>query len=375
MAVEIREIRLGENLGPFLDVVDFVYRSDPNYVRSLDFDLKERLSPKNPFFEHAEGTVFTAYRNGVCVGRVTAQIDHEHLAKHADNTGFFGFLDTINDQEVASALLASARTWLRNRGMKRIRGPLSLSTNEEVGCLVEGFDTPPMMMMPHHRRYQGELIEGAGLARAKTLYAWRYEVGALKPRVAKALEEVSAMSEVSIREVRRSQFEADTRTIMEIFNDAWSDNWGHVAATPSELKKIARDLWLVANPELALIASINGEPAAVAVAVPNINEVIADFNGKLLPLGLPKLLYRLKVQQPKTARLWFLGIRKQYRNNRRYAGLSAALYAKLNAAGKRLGIQWGELSWTDEDNGPVNAAIKMMGGTIYKKYAVYEAEL
>ena len=159
MAVEIRETKIGGKLNDFLNVVDYIYRGDPNYVRPLDMETKDRLSPKNPFFEHADGVIFTAYRNGWCVGRVTAQVDREHLARYNDDVGSFGFLDTIDDEDVAKALLDAASNWLRARGMKRIRGPLSLSVNEEIGCLVDGFDTPPMIMMPHHRSYQGGLIE------------------------------------------------------------------------------------------------------------------------------------------------------------------------------------------------------------------------
>jgi hypothetical protein len=162
MAIEIREIQLGGRVQPFLDVVDYVYRSDPNYVRPLDLDMKQRLSRKNPFFEHAEGVLFTAYRNGWCVGRASAQIDREHLARHKDGAGFFGFFDTIEDQEVSGRLLQAAAEWLRARGMKRMRGPLSFGINEELGCLVEGFDTPPMILMQHHLPYQGGLIEKAG---------------------------------------------------------------------------------------------------------------------------------------------------------------------------------------------------------------------
>ncbi|HWP07385.1 MAG TPA: hypothetical protein VNN72_16655, partial [Polyangiaceae bacterium] len=177
MSVEIREIPLGGKLEPFLDVVNYIYRDDPNYVRPLDMDMKQRLSRKNPLFEHAEGTLFTAHRNGYCVGRISAQIDRDHIARHKDDAGFFGFLDTIDDEEVASALLEAAAGWLRERGMKRMRGPISMSINEELGCLVEGFDTPPMILMQHHRPYQGGLIEKAGLAKLKDVYAWRYTVG------------------------------------------------------------------------------------------------------------------------------------------------------------------------------------------------------
>lgn len=374
MSVEIREVPLGGKLHDFLNVVDYIYRQDLHYVRPLDFELKDRLSPKNPLFEHAEGTIFTAHRNNFCVGRITVQIDQEHLARHRDDAGFFGFFDTIDDPEVARALLDRARRWLADRGMKRIRGPM-LSVNDEIGCLVEGFESPPMLMMPHHRPYQGPLIEKAGLSRIKTLYAWRYEVGNVKRRVQQARDDILAMPEVSCRNVNMNNLEGDTRIMMDIYNDAWSEHWGFVPLTNNQRTKMAKDLRLIVRPELTQLAFIHGEPAGVAVAIPNLNEVIRDFRGKLFPMGLPKLIYRLKIQRPETARLWFLGIRKKFRVDRRYAGLSACLYAQLNEAGQRLGVRWGELSWTDEANGPVNTAIKMMGGRIYKKYALYEREV
>ncbi len=375
MPLEIKETPIGGKLNDFLNVVDQVYRGDPNYVRPLDMEMKDRLSLKNPFFEHAEGVIFTAHRNGSCVGRVTAQVDREHLARYKDDVGGFGFLDTIDDPEVTKALLEAASKWLRARGMKRIRGPLSLSLNEEMGCLVDGFDTPPMIMMPHHRAYQGALIEQAGFTKLKDAYAWRYHVGEVPPRVRKAHDDIEAMPEVKSRHVDMRNLDADLRVIMDVYNDAWNDNWGFVAQTERELSKMGADLKLIAFPELSYITEIDGVPAAVALALPNLNELIADMKGKLGPLGLPKLLWRLKVVGPHTARLIILGIRKKYRGNRKYAALSAYLYAKMNAAGKRLGLEGGELSWTLEDNAPVNTGIKLMGGKIYKTYRLYEKSL
>lgn len=375
MALEIRETPIGGKLDEFVNVVDYIYRGDPNYVRPLDKEMKDRLSPRNPFFEHAEGVIFTAHRNGWCVGRVTAQIDREHLARYADDVGFFGFLDTVDDEEVAKRLLEAACAWLRARGMKRVRGPLSLSINEEMGCLIEGFDTPPMVMMPHHRPYQAGLIEKGGFEKVKDAFAWRYVVGDVPSRVRKVHDEVGALPEVKSRHVDMKNLDADLRIIMDVFNDAWSENWGFVPLTEREVSKLAADLKLFAIPELTCIAEVDGEPAAVALALPNLNELIADMKGKLLPLGLPKLLWRLKVVGPRTARLVILGIRKKYRNQRKYAGLSLYIYAELNAVGKRLGLDWGELSWTLEDNAPVNTAIKLMGGKIYKKYRIFEKSL
>jgi hypothetical protein len=374
MAVEIRETKIGGKLNDFLNVVDYIYRGDPNYVRPLDMETKDRLSPKNPFFEHAEGAVFTAYRNGWCVGRVTAQVDREHLARYHDDVGSFGFIDTIDDEEVAKALLDAAGNWLRARGMKRIRGPLSLSVNEEIGCLVDGFDMPPMIMMPHHRAYQGGLIEKAGFSKLKDAFAWRYQVGDLPPRARRAHDEIEAMPEIKSRHVDMKNLDADLRIIMDVYNDAWSDNWGFVPMTERELSKMAADLKLIAVPELSYITEIDGEPAAVALALPNLNELIADMKGKLV-MNLPKLLWRLKVVGPHSARLIILGIRKKYRNQRKYAAISAYLYAKMNAAGKRLGLSWGELSWTLEDNAAVSAGIKLMGGKVYKTYRIFEKAL
>ncbi|MCK6534316.1 MAG: hypothetical protein L6Q84_15185 [Polyangiaceae bacterium] len=375
MSVEVSETPIGGKLKDFLDVVDYVYRDDPNYVRPLDFDLEQRLSKKNPFFEHAEATTFTAYKNGWCVGRISAQVDRAHLERYKDDVGFFGFLDTVDDPEVAKALLDAAAKWLARRGMKQMRGPMSLNINEEIGCLVDGFDTPPMILMPHHRTYQGGLIEQAGLAKIKDLYAWRYTVGDVPKRAEKAMADVDGMPEVKLRHVDKSHVERDVRIIMDVFNDAWSDNWGFVPLTETELTKMASELKPILIPELTYIADIDGEPAAVALALPNINELIGDLHGKLFPLGLPKLLYRLKVKGPKSARLIILGIRKKYRGVKKYGALSICLYAKMHRSAEKVGVRWGELSWTLEDNAAVNVGIKFMGGEIYKKYRLYQRDL
>jgi hypothetical protein len=375
MTVEVRETPLGKDLRPFLDVVDTIYRGDPHYVRPLDMDIKQRLSPGHPFFEHGEGTTFTAWKDGRCVGRSTAQIDREHLARYKDDCGFFGFFDTIDDAHVAKALLDRAGEWLARRKMKKIRGPFSLSINDEFGCLIEGFDSPPFIMMPHHRPYQAGLIEAAGFAKVKDLYAWRYEMGTLPERAVKAHASVREMPEVTVRHVDLKHTERDVRIVMDIFNDGWSENWGFVPLTQGELRKMAADLRMILVPELSLIVSIHGEPVAVAVALPNINEMIGDLHGKLLPFGLVKLLWRLKVKGPRSARLIILGIRRKLRQVRRYAALSTFMYVEMHRASERMGMTYGELSWTLEDNAPVNVGIKFMGGKIHKKYRLFEKAL
>jgi hypothetical protein len=373
--IEVRELSQGGKLDDFLNVVDHIYRGDPKYIRPLNLDIKSRISRRSPFFEHAEAAFFLAYQRGVCVGRCSAQIDHEHLKRHKDDAGFFGFFDTIDDPEVAKALIAKARRWLADRGMKVIRGPFSLNINDESGCLIEGFDTPPMVMMPHHRNYQGGLIEAAGLSKHKDLYAWRYSTGEVPTRVQKAHDDLEAMPEVFARHFDAHDIERDTRIALDVFNDAWGENWSFVPYTEHERGKLVKDFKLIIDPAITYIAYVRGEAAAVAVALPNLNEALGDLGGKLFPTGAAKLYYRIKVRGIHTARLVILGIRKKFRGDRRYAGLSLYLYHKLNDSGRRHGYAWGELGWTAEDNGPVNTGIKLMGGKIYKKYRVYEASL
>lgn len=374
--VEIRQVPMGGDVKDFLNVVDTIYEDDPRYIRPLDMDVGDRLNPKkNPFFEHAEGTIFTAYRSGKCVGRVTAQIDREHIDRYKDGTGFFGFLDTVDDEEVAKELLVRAERWLKERGMKKIRGPLSLNMNEEIGCEVEGFDSAPVLMYPHHRPYQGGLIEKAGYHKVKDVYSWRYEVGELNARVKKARDEILALREVESRMFSKKDMDRDVKIALDVFNDAWNENWGYVPSTKKEADKMAADLKMFLVPEITRLVMIDGEPAAVAIALPNVNELIGDLHGKLFPLGIVKLLYRLKIEGAKSGRMVLLGIKKKYRLQRKYAALSLYLYAEMNDGGKKVGMTWGELGWTLEDNAAVNTGIRMMGAKKVKTYRVYEKDV
>lgn len=377
MSIELREMSSSKKVRKdFLDVVDAVYAGDPNYIRPLDMMVGEQLDPKkNPFFEHAEATGWVAYKNGSPAGRITAQIDHGHLERHKDSAGFFGFFDTIDDAEVATKLLEEAASWVKARGMKRIRGPFSLNINEECGCLVEGFDSPAFVMMTYHRPYQGGLTEQAGFKKIKDLYSWGYQVGKVPARAQKAYDEIAAMPEITARPIETKHMLRDVKIVMEIFNDAWSENWGFVPLTESELKKTAEDFKLLLVPEMTRIVSIHGEPAAVLLAVPNLNEALAGLNGQIFPFGFAKLIWRLKIAGLKSGRLIILGIRKKLRHVRRYGGLSAYLYVTANHAANLLGIQKGELGWTLEDNSAVNAGIRLMGGKIVKRYRIYEKDL
>ena len=373
MAIEIREHVPGKDLNDFLRVPFIVFEGDPNWVPPLEMDVRERLTPgKSPFFERGELALFTAWKDGRLVGRVSAQLDHEHLRRYQDKTGFFGFFDTVDDEAVGRALIDAAAAWLARRGMQRMRGPLSLHMYEEAGLLVDGFDTPPVMLMAHSRDWQDRIAKSAGLEKAKDLFAWRFDVGHIPERALKAWEETKALPEVRLRSVEPRHMERELNIIQEIFNDAWDKNWGHVPATAAEVKKTASELKLILDPDMAFIAEIEGRPVGMCVTLPNLNEAIADFGGKLNLITVPKLLWRLKVKHPKSARLLMLGIKSELRNVRRYAGLSHALYVEIAKRGEAKGYKWGELSWTLEDNRPINVGIKSMGARIYKTYRVYE---
>jgi hypothetical protein len=375
--VEIREHRMGLDLEDFIRVQYDIFRNDPAYIPPLEMELRDRLTPgKNPLFEHAEGTLFTAWRGGKLVGRCSAQIDREHLRVHQDETGFFGFLDTIDDADVAHRLLASAESWLKARGMKRVRGPFSLTINEESGVLIDGFEHPPVLMMPHSTRYQAGLIESYGYEKAQDLYAWKYVVAEPPPRAAKAHADMMALPEVRFRSVDKSRMRQEVDTLVEIFNDAWSENWGFVPATEAEVAKMAQDFKLLLDPDLAFFAEVEGREVGMVVCIPNLNEAARDLNGKLFPFGWAKLLYRLKVKGTSSARLVLLGLRKDMRAKKRYGALSTAMYAELAYRGmKKPQYKWAELSWTLEDNRPINLGIKAMRAQIYKTYRVYEKAL
>ncbi len=376
MSIEIRTHRPGQRIDDFLNLHYELFRGDPAFIAPLEMELRDRLTPgKNPFFEHAEAVYFTAWKNGRCVGRISAQIDHEHLRIHKDRTGFFGFFDTIDDQEVASALLTAAESWLRDRGMQRVRGPFSLSINEECGMLVDGFEHPPVVMMPHGLRHQPKLVEAAGYQKAQDLYAWKYVVEPPPERAMKAHAQITSMPEIRFRPITLKSVKKDVPILLDIFNDAWSENWGFVPLTQAEAKKMANDLLLLLDERIAFIVELHGRPVAVCLTLPNLNEAARDLGGKLLPFGIFKLLYRLKVQKVKSARLLILGIRKELRGVKKYGGLSAAMYTELYLRGSKAGYEFCELGWTLESNRPINLGIKMMGGKIYKTYRIYEKEL
>ncbi len=364
-----------KDLDAFIELPWRIYAGDPNWVPPLLRLQRELLSPRhNPFYQHAEVQLFLARRAERVVGRISAQVDGEHNRYHNERTGFFGFLECENDLAVASSLLGAAERWLCERALDRVRGPLSFSINGEVGLLVEGFDSPPQILMPYNPSYYAELLRRCGYAKAQDLYAWRWNSQPVPEGPARMVAELRQRPEVRVRRADLRHFETEVRTILDLYNDAWSENWGFVPATEAEAERMAHDLRLIIDPQIVPFVEIDGEVAGVALALPNLNEAIHDLNGRLFPFGLIKLLWRLKVRRPKSGRLLLLGIRKEFRS-RRYAGLAYLLCDEIYRGAAARGYEWAEFSWTLEHNKLINAMITKIGCRRYKTYRIYEKML
>lgn len=348
-----------------------LHKHDPLYIPPLEMERSESLSAKhNPYFEHAEVQFWLAVRGGRDVGRISAQVDR--LA--AKGTGHFGLIDAIDDAEVFSALFETAESWLKARGCTIVIGPFNLSINEETGLLVQGFDTPPAVMMSHDFPYVGARIEAQGYGKARDLIAYNYDVTAPLPPVAQRMVERKP-GNVRVRLLDMKHYLKDIQTVTHIFNDAWADNWGFVPYTPAEIDHLARALKLLIDPGFAPIAEIDGKPVAFGILLPNLNEAIRDFGGSLLPFNWAKLLWRLKVSGLKTGRLPLMGVRRDVESPFMAAMAPFLVIEAIRSHAVKLRYRSAELSWILEDNVAMKRMIEAVGGKPYKTYRVYQKPL
>ncbi len=370
--ITIVPVRTPAELKRFIRLPARLYAEDPNFVPSLEMERLDALQPgRNPYFEHAEAQYFLAVRDGRDVGRISAQIDQ--LIKEPD-LGQFGLIVAEDDPAVFAALFDAAESWLRERGRSRALGPFNLSINEETGLLIEGFNTPPMIFMSHDPPYAAARIEAQGYGKAKDVIAYIFDMNVdFPPRIRKLAQRFAATG-VTLRQIDMSRLDTEFGMVMEIFNDAWSENWGFVPFTDAELKHMAKGLKPLLDPRLTAVAEHNGKAVAFGIMLPNLNEAIRDFNGKLLPFNLIKLLWRLK-KGTRTARVPLLGVRRSFS-----AGLSGGLAPfliidSMHKGARQKGIRSIELSWILEDNRPMRRIIEELGATAYKSYRVFEKNL
>jgi hypothetical protein len=366
------------DLKAFIQLPVKLYKGHKGYIAHLNVERQEAFSPKkNPLFHHVEVEFFLARRAGKVVGRITAQIDRAYLERYKDDTGHFGCLVAEDDPAIFAALFKAAEDWLRTKGMKRATGPFSLSVNEEVGLLVDGFDSPSILMVPYDPPYSGPRVEANGYAKAKDVFSYNYDVQNAPETIGKKLMARAGMAgRVKVRSANMKMFDAEVRTIVGIFNDAWSDNWGFVPFTQAEIDHAAKAFGPVIVPELVVFIEVDDEAVAFIVALANLNEAIADFGGKLNPINLLKLLWRLKVAGPESTRVPLMGVKKKYRNHPLMgAGLAMMAIDQLRQNGKRLGKKTAELGWILEDNKATNNIIRSVGGVRYKTHRIYEKAL
>lgn len=359
----------------FIEVPNRVLAADPAWISPLLLERRMHLSPRtNPYFRHARWQAWMAVRGDTPVGRISAQIDDLQLQRYADATGFFGMLDAEDDADTFNQLLHTAEEWLREQGMRRVRGPFSLSINDETGVLVDGFDTPPVFMMGHARPYYAARIEQAGYHKAKDTLAFMVATDFKAPRVMQRLLAAS-MKRIRIHPLDRAHFDENLEVLRDIFNDAWAGNWGFLPFTHEEFEDMGRSLKLLLVPELIQVAEVDGEPAGFIVAMPNINEIIRNFHGHLLPFGWAKLLWGLKVRFPHTARVPLMGVRRKFHDTRLGPGLAFLMIDTVRRHLAARGVKDVETSWVLEDNAAMCDIIKAIGGVAYKRYRVYERAL
>jgi len=370
--VEVTQVQSGLEKDRFIKFQREIYLDDLHFIPPLIMERHEFLDPaKNPFFRHAEVALFLARRGGEVVGRIAAVEDRNFNAFHKTRTAYFGLYESVDDEGVAAALFAAARNWARWRGLDTLLGPLNLSTNYEVGLLVDGFDSDPYVLMPYNPRYYGELFERCGLRKAKDLFAWERSARTPPPeRFARIAEKIRKHEDITVRSVNMRHFEAEVARIKEIYNAAWEENWGFVPMTDAEFDRQAADLRRLIEPDLAMIAEHRGEPIAFSLTVPDVNQALRHVKGRLttfgLPIGLARFLwYKRKIDR---VRLMALGVKAGWRRR----GIDAVLIVETIRRAHELGYSGGEISWTLEDNHLVNRAIEANGCTRTKLYRVYE---
>jgi hypothetical protein len=354
-----------------------LYADDPNWVQPLTFERLDHLNPlKNPFLAGIEIRYWLARRDGRPVGRISAQINRRHLDRYQDGTGHFGFVEAVDDPEVWQALLGKAEEHLRGQGLRRITGPFNPSINDECGVLVDGLDTPPMFMMGHGRAWYDARLREQGYAKAKDLIC--YEINAMaewSPAAGRIIDRLAGIDGLVIRRLDERRFADEIRIICDIFNDAWANNWGFVPFGEAEAQYLAKSIRPLVTGDWFAIGELRGEPAAMVVTLPNLNEGIAGLDGRLLPFGWARLLWWLKVRGPKSARMPLMGVRRRYQASRLGAALAMGVIAKVRDWHRTQGREWGELSWVLEDNHAMRELIELVGGRPYKTYRIYEKAL
>ncbi|WP_155263918.1 N-acetyltransferase [Sphingomonas segetis] len=376
-AVTIRPVETKRDRKAFVDFAWAVYADDPHWVPPLKDEVYGLIAPaRNPWFEHARAQLWLAERGGRPVGRISAQVDDLVQQHMGAGTGQWGMFEAL-DGEGAAALIAAAEDWLRAQGMTRALGPISLSIWDEPGLEIEGFEEDPTAMMGHHRPEYRAWIEAAGYAKAKDLLTYEVDIAHWNdPKIDRLIAAGDRNPHIRIRTVDKSRFDEEARIILNLLNDAWSDNWGYVPLTEAEIAYAGKKLKPIIYEELVRIAELDGEPVAFMITIPDINELIKDLDGRLFPFGFVKLLWRLRKPRVKRARVPLMGVAKKLHHTRMASMLAFMLieYTRRDCVGK-FGIGTGEFGWILEDNKGMLSIAELPGARVNHRYRIYEREL
>lgn len=368
--ITVRPVMSYRDMSRFIDVPWHIYANDPMWVPPLRLERRFHFSRFNPFFRHGEWQAWVAYQNGEPVGRISAQIDSLHQERYGSDSGHFGLLECIDNPEVFAALMLHAEAWLASRQIRRVSGPFNLSINQECGILVDGFDTPPVVMMPHSPRWYSRLLEEYGYLPVKDLLAYKVRVDFEIPRVMQML--INRFSaKIKLRTLRRDQFDQEMEVLRDIFNDAWSENWGFIPFTREEFAELGSSLRLLVQDYFIQIAEVEGKPAAFMVGLPNFNEILIELNGSLFPFGWLKLIKKIRNQEIRTGRIPLMGVRKQFHNTPIGLALACLVIDAPRQASLKSGIEEVEMSWILEDNVAMRSILDSIGSEQYKRYRIY----
>ena len=374
--VAIRPVRSRRELKDFVELPYAIYADDPAWVPPLRAEQRHNFSPRSAFFQHAQVEMFVAYRGERAVGRITAQIDALRIERYDDATGHFGVLEAIDDADVFTALLGAAEEWLRAQGMRRVLGPFNLSINGDIGLLIEGFEEPPVFLTGHGRPYYDARVQALGYHKAKDVVAYTLDTNTTPPRtMVEAARRAREAARVTIRPIDKSRLAAETAVISEVFCDAWENNWSFVPFTQAEFAELASALKYLVPRDFVQFAEVDGETAEMLVIVPNLNELIADLKGRLLPFGWAKLLWRLRMQPPRSARVALMGVRQKFHTSSLAMALVFGLIEAVRQSPAVKNLQYLEMGWVLEDNFPLLRVMRLLGGRQYKTYRVYEKPL
>jgi GNAT superfamily N-acetyltransferase len=380
--LSVRKVETKADLKTFLEFPWILYKGDPYWIPPLVSLQKDKLNKqKNPTWKHLEGDYFIAWRGDKPVGTIAAFINHRHNEFQGEHIGFFGLFEVYDDQEAATALLETASDYVQAKGYDAIRGPASFSTNEECGVLIEGFDDPPLILMPYNYPYYQRLVESVpGFEKAIDLYSYYITLQGVQD--SETLEQLfrvtrrnSERRHIVTRKPNLKRLKEEFVTLKDIYNKAWEKNWGFVPFSNEELDELVKQLGQFFEPRLTFFAEIDGEPVAFLLGFPDMNQVLHRAYprpGRPEILSLLQILWHWKIR-PKIGRIriMLMGVREGYRG----IGVESAMFLEGYNAAVEMGWQYADGGWVLETNESTRRLVEAYNGRIYKRHRFYERKL